>query len=266
MNQDFRIVKLNSDSLCGVCSRELKQGEQALLSGEFKKVICTGEHITNIYGVPGKSVNDKVRKVEKARRDSIESIPLLGKAIYLFMGKSKESRIWEKGAKGEIEVGKILEKIANQNGYIVMHDRIIPGSKANLDHILITPKGVFLVDAKNYKGKIEVVNMARSFSKPNFQLRVGGRDQSKLVEQVKNQKLRMGDELRKRGISCEVVGVLAFVGGQWPLLNKPLIINDVYINSKGIETIVGGYQSFVEIDLNVVANFVALKFPAKNYY
>jgi hypothetical protein len=97
-------------------------------------------------------------------------------------------------------------------------------------------------------------------------LRVGGRDQGKLVEQVKNQKLRMADELRKRGIRCEVVGVLAFVDGQWPLLSKPLIINDVYINGKGLDTIVGGYQSFIEIDLNLVANFVALKFPAKNYY
>jgi hypothetical protein len=266
MNQEFRRITLNSDSICGVCNGRLMQGEEALFSREFKKVICPREHVTNIYGEPGKSVSDKVRKVEQARRDSVESIPLIGKIIYMFMGKSKESKIWEKGAKGEVEVGKILEKIANENGYIVMHDRVIPGSKANLDHILITPKGVFLVDAKNYKGKIEIVNMAGSFSKPNFQLRVGGRDQGKLVEQVKNQKLRMADELRKRGLRCEVVGVLAFVDGQWPLLSKPLIINDVYINGKGLDTIVGGYQSFIEIDLNLVANFVALKFPAKNYY
>jgi hypothetical protein len=59
----------------------------------------------------------------------------------------------------------------------------MPKSRANVDHIAIAPSGVFVIEAKRYKGKIEV-------RKPLFgdaKLVVRGRDKTKLVEGLRRQ-------------------------------------------------------------------------------
>src|SRR6266542_1366074 len=39
-------------------------------------------------------------------------------------------------------------------GWTVFHDLAIPGSRANVDHLVIGPPGVFLVDSKHYRGRL----------------------------------------------------------------------------------------------------------------
>src|ERR1700755_2722226 len=59
----------------------------------------------------------------------------------------------------------------------------MPKSRANIDHIAVAPSGVFVIDAKRYKGKIEV-------RKPWFgdaKLVIAGRDKTKLLEGLKRQ-------------------------------------------------------------------------------
>jgi hypothetical protein len=38
----------------------------------------------------------------------------------------------------------------------VIHDRRIPGSFANIDHIVAAPSGVYVIDAKDWKGQVEI--------------------------------------------------------------------------------------------------------------
>jgi hypothetical protein len=61
---------------------------------------------------------------------------------------------WGKGAHGEETIGRSLDRLRDE-GFAVLHDRRIPGSRANIDHIVISPAGVFLVDPKNYRGRVE---------------------------------------------------------------------------------------------------------------
>jgi hypothetical protein len=66
---------------------------------------------------------------------------------------------------------------------IVLHDRRIPGSRANIDHIAVAPSGVFVIDAKRYKGKIEV----RKPFLGDAVLVIGGRKKKKHVEGLRRQ-------------------------------------------------------------------------------
>src|SRR4029453_4938818 len=43
-----------------------------------------------------------------------------------------------------------------QAGWGVSHDLRVPGSKANLDHVVIAPPGVFVIDAKHYAGRLRL--------------------------------------------------------------------------------------------------------------
>ncbi len=56
----------------------------------------------------------------------------------------------EKGNHGERVVAELLD-VLDGAGWCVLHDRYKPGSKANLDHVVVGPPGVFVIDAKNWK-------------------------------------------------------------------------------------------------------------------
>jgi hypothetical protein len=54
------------------------------------------------------------------------------------------TRAWKVGAAGERCVADVLDA----TDCFVLHDRGVPGSKANIDHVAIGPAGVFVIDAK----------------------------------------------------------------------------------------------------------------------
>ena len=62
---------------------------------------------------------------------------------------------WRTGALGEERTAELLRPLEAQ-GFRVIHDRRMPRSKANIDHIVIGPPGVFVVETKNYGGKLRV--------------------------------------------------------------------------------------------------------------
>lgn len=67
----------------------------------------------------------------------------------------RSAELWERGAQGEVEVARALESLPD--GWVVLHDLAWPGRpRANLDHVVIGPGGVFVVDAKNWSGHLAV--------------------------------------------------------------------------------------------------------------
>jgi hypothetical protein len=87
----------------------------------------------------------------------------------------------------------------------------MPRSRANVDHIAIAPTGVWVIDAKNHKGKVEV--RAPLFGKAK--LCINGSDRSKLVDGLAKQVAAV------EGVVAEGVpvhGTLCFVRADLPLL------------------------------------------------
>jgi hypothetical protein len=63
---------------------------------------------------------------------------------------------WQIGADGEVRTGRILETLA-ADGFRILHDRKIPGARsANIDHIVIGPPGIYVVETKSYKGSLQI--------------------------------------------------------------------------------------------------------------
>ena len=58
-----------------------------------------------------------------------------------------EAAAWEAGAEGERRVAAALSVLTPASNVIVMHDRLLrPGrSQANLDHIVVSPAGAYLI-------------------------------------------------------------------------------------------------------------------------
>jgi hypothetical protein len=68
---------------------------------------------------------------------------------------SPDAVAWRRGAAGERRTARLLEPLERQ-GWAVLHDLAVPGSRANLDHLVIGPGGVFVVDSKRYRGRLKL--------------------------------------------------------------------------------------------------------------
>ena len=68
---------------------------------------------------------------------------------------SPDAVAWRRGAAGERRSARLLSPLERQ-GWVVLHDLAVPGSPANLDHLVIGPGGVFVVDSKQYRGRLQL--------------------------------------------------------------------------------------------------------------
>jgi hypothetical protein len=68
---------------------------------------------------------------------------------------SSEAIAWRLGAAGERRTARLLAALERQ-GWVVLHDLAGPGSRANLDHLVIGPGGVFVIDSKQYRGRLQL--------------------------------------------------------------------------------------------------------------
>jgi hypothetical protein len=68
---------------------------------------------------------------------------------------SREARAWRLGAKGERRTARILARL-ERDGFVAFHDLAVPGSPANVDHLVVGPTGVFVIDSKLYRGVVRV--------------------------------------------------------------------------------------------------------------
>jgi len=68
---------------------------------------------------------------------------------------SPDAIAWRRGAAGEQRTARLLGPLERQ-GWVVLHDLAVPGSRANLDHLVIGPGGVFVVDSKHYRGRLQL--------------------------------------------------------------------------------------------------------------
>jgi hypothetical protein len=131
---------------------------------------------------------------------------------------------WSTGALGEEKLGAGLNRLASET-IRLLHDRRMPRSRANIDHLAVTPTGVYVIDAKKYRGRPHLKIDGGLFRPRVERLLVGSRDCTKLVDGV----LKQVDVVR--GIleaDVPVRGVLCFVEADWPLLGGDFAIRDVY--------------------------------------
>jgi hypothetical protein len=68
---------------------------------------------------------------------------------------SPDASAWQRGAAGERRTARLLDPLA-RHGWAVLHDLAIPRSQANLDHLVIGPGGVFVIDSKQYRGRLQL--------------------------------------------------------------------------------------------------------------
>jgi hypothetical protein len=170
---------------------------------------------------PGVAGNSAHRELERRReRRKADSLPR-SRFLALVLGPSAEERRrvaeekrWASGARGE---ELVAESLARRCPTVpVLHDRQMPHSRANIDHIGITASGVYVIDAKRYRGKIEVCKPLLGSPK----LKIAGRDRTKLLDGLGRQVAAVQASLEDLAIKVKVQGCFCFVAPEGLLANS----------------------------------------------
>jgi len=69
--------------------------------------------------------------------------------------KQAEAAQWESGAAGEDRLGELLAPLT-WAGHVLLTDLGIPKRSSNIDAVVIGPSGVWVIDAKNWSGRVDV--------------------------------------------------------------------------------------------------------------
>jgi hypothetical protein len=167
-------------------------------------------------GVAGASARREHERRRANRETRMrEKHPRIGGLLFTLKDDPRHEAVWARGAGGEEIAAEQFVKHCSEH-VLVLHDRRIPGSKANIDHIAVCANGVWVIDSKRYKGKVEVRN-------PLFgekTLRIGGRDQSKLIAGLAKQVELVKAALVESAPGVPVKGAIAFIGEGLPLFGK----------------------------------------------
>jgi hypothetical protein len=66
---------------------------------------------------------------------------------------SEQVTAWRRAAEGERRTARLLERLT-RDGFVVFHDLAVAGSPVNVDHLVIGPTGLFVIDSKQWTGSV----------------------------------------------------------------------------------------------------------------
>jgi hypothetical protein len=136
---------------------------------------------------------------------------VLGSAVAAFT-EPASTRAWSQGADGESVTAREFARrgLVLAHGILVLHDRRIPGrGRANIDHLIVCPTGVIVVDTKSGRGRVEIA--ARGVFQRRELLLVGGRDRTSQLDKLGHQIDEVRAALARQPITPVAIrGALAY--------------------------------------------------------
>ncbi len=183
-------------------------------------------------GTPGLGSRKEYDRRVAKREQAIEArwgTGRMGRFVKFVSDDPQSTTAWAKGARGEELLGQRLNDELDGKA-VVLHDRKMPGTSANIDHIVIGPNGVWVIDAKRFDGEVELRDVGGR-RRTDLRLYVNNRDQTKLTAGLDKQhdavRAVLDDMLQ---VTMPIERCLCFVKATWPLIGaKPFTINGVTV-------------------------------------
>ncbi|GAA5198499.1 hypothetical protein GCM10023346_35790 [Arthrobacter gyeryongensis] len=272
-------IRLRYAGACRDCGTPLPPGTKAIYEAATKTVRCLGcvpvakspdpqpagppeladEDLSpTASGVAGSSARREYeRRKAKDEARLREKWGRLGGLAVALSDERQSTKAWDQGAIGEERLGARLDSLATA-GVAVLHDRRIPGSKANIDHIAITRQGVWVIDAKRYKGRPEL-KIDGGILRPRVEkLLVGRRDCTNLVDGV----LKQVGLVRDLVGDVPVTGALCFVEADWPLIGGAFATGGIHVLWPNRLAKVLAEQTAGDVDVAATCESVASRFKS----
>ena len=216
-------------------------------------------------GIPGRSAEAEYRRRlagdQRRRRQRFGRLAWLAD---LLADERQSTRAWSIGAEGERRLGAELDQAVGVRG-VVLHDRGLPGSRGNVDHLAIAPSGVWVVDAKAYSGRVSR-RRAGPWSGSDVRLYVGGRDRSKAFDGVRRQRDAV-QRVLEHDVGTDappVHAVICIVGADWPWFARPMRFGGTWVTwPRRLGRTIMSDDVLGPLRIEEIARILARRFPAR---
>jgi hypothetical protein len=177
--------------------------------------------------------------------------------IYVLFHKARKLKL---GRDGERIVGQYLEQIRNA-GDRVFHD--IVGDQFNLDHVIISTHGIFIVETKTYSkpanGKAEIYFDGKAITIDK------GINANKLIDQARAQKSWLIETLKEStGKTFPVKTIIVFPGWYINATNKAFDGDVWVLNPKGLSTFINNTPEQIILEDQQLATFHLSRYIRSN--
>jgi hypothetical protein len=249
LSVDDKRMRLRYAGTCRVCDAELPPKVEAIYERSSRTVRCL-DHVEALgspkpsdepeppsadlqpgpgpvdVGTPGASARREFERRRDGRERRVRArFPRIGGLLHALSAEPQTTESWNTGAVGEERLGAALNDRASDI-LRVLHDRRVPRSRANIDHLAVTPSGVYVIDAKKYAGRPRLQVEGGVLRPRTEKLFVGRRHCTRLVDGV----LKQVDVVRTVvGDDVPVHPVLCFVEADWPLIGGSFVTRGVSV-------------------------------------
>lgn len=208
------VMALRHGGSCRQCGTVLAAGAPAVTHRWLRTVRCV------------ECARDEQGREEHLRRRH----PILGGLHPAVADDPRRLVGWNTRPRGD-EVGSRLDAVASPT-VRVLHARRAPGGRLTVDHLVVCPGGVVVVDARRESGRPYLRVEGRLFRGGTERLRVGSRDCTELVDDVLRRVEAVRASFLEGGASVAVPpvrGVLCFLDADWPLAGGALTTREVSV-------------------------------------
>ena len=222
-----RQLEIRRDDACVCCGAALAAGTAAWWDPEARTVTCAtcqdSPDRSSIpaqgplqLGDPGASL---VREYERRKRyreqRTREAHPRIGGLLLALRSAPQHESAFHQGAVAERAVADSLAIRTDSDRVITPHNRRMPSGRGDIDHLAIAPTGVWVIDTKDWNGKVDI----RSPWLGESRLLIGGRDCTKLIDGLERQIAAVRAALDGSGYDeMKVQGALCFTKADPPFL------------------------------------------------
>jgi hypothetical protein len=271
-----RILSLRRPDRCAHCGTELAAGTRAHWDADARAVTCLSCLVPPTCpapaptparqqpidrGVAGASaLREHERRKHNREQRTRQAHTHIGGLLLALRDEPQHEFAFLRGARGEAAVAGSLEARTSGGPTVLLHDRRMPRGRGNIDHLAISPNGIFVIDAKDWKGKVSV-------STPLFgkaKLLIDGRDRTKLVDGLDRQVAAIENALGDAAGSWLIQGVFCFTKADLPalgLLGTTQIRSHLLLYRKALAKRLNAAGPLTPMQIDVMARALAVAFP-----
>lgn len=168
------------------------------------------------------------RAAEQGHEIGARSRPgLVGRAMKLLADEPPSRTADPNGAEGERRLARLLD--TELRDAVTLHDRKVPITRSNLDHLVIAPSGIWLIDAKRDAGEVECRSTG-AFGSSEPRLFVNGRNQTRLIHAMGWHVAAVRAQLDTIGFGeVPVHPVVCFTSSRWARSTFPFDVHGVLV-------------------------------------
>jgi hypothetical protein len=146
---------------------------------------------------------------------------------------------------------------------VVLDHRTVPGTNCHIDHIVIAPSGVWVIDANESDGRVERRDLG-GWRSVDERLYVAGKDRTNLVDGIDRQVIAVENVLIQQKLDVPVHAALCFVNSEWGWFAKPFSLSGVWVTwAQKLTELVMDWEAIPSTQIDRVARVVGSNLPSK---